>query len=222
MRYIITEILLVIATLSIEGRDLSLADILRLNYMNSNYWEWLTSDSLLYNPIIQEFAVNQEEDTIFITCYENIQDQIGVTLWNRSQGVNAYKNCFTDSTFYVRKTNINQLDSDEKILINWDIDTIKRFYEKRVPPIQCFIHRIVIHNKKLKIDTIGFYELSYSKDLWIKERETKYSQTYNNRKSMDSITEPQRTETPHPKEPSRSILQRIIDWFRNLWKSIFG
>lgn len=222
MRYIITEILLVIATLFIEGRDLSLADILRLNYMNSNYWEWLTSDSLLYNPIIQEFAVNQEEDTIFITCYENIQDQIGVTLWNRSQGVNAYKNCFTDSTFYVRKTNINQLDSDEKILINWDIDTIKRFYEKRVPPIQCFIHRIVIHNQKLKIDTIGFYKLSYSKDLWIKERETKYSQTYNNRKSMDSITEPQRTETPHPKEPSRSILQRIIDWFRNIWKSIFG
>ncbi|MDE5827683.1 MAG: hypothetical protein K2G00_06840 [Duncaniella sp.] len=229
MKYtkVIISVTLIIAAFTVNGRDLSLADMIQLNHLNSNYWEWLTSDSLLSHSIIQDFIINQKEDTIFIDCFEESGGSINVIIWNKIQTLSVGKKDITDSTFIIRKISTQEdywhSKNDKNLLKDWNIDSLQKLFGPRSPIIRHFVHRFVINEKGLKVDTAGFYPQGIDKERWVKDSEAKYSISRNDNKDMGVEKKNyDRTDKIVVKEPTRSLWQRIVDWFRGLWKAIFG
>ena len=227
MKLIITIIISLLATpvFTVNGRDLSLPDIINLHLMNSNYWEWVTSDALLSHPIIKEFKINQKEDTIFLKFYEGDVGQISVAIWNNSQGLSAEKKDLIDSLVTISRFTIDKNAPVNRFMREWKIDSIRGIYEGRVPLSRYTMQRIIIRNGKITLDTFHVDPIypPIPREYWVKLSETEYDESRQSK--IDSIHQSdlqQKDNTLSPKQSSLSWWERIVDWFRRLWKAIFG
>lgn len=203
---------------------------------------WAMNDSILSIPITMNIHINEQCDTIYVLdrIHDNRTDLHCINVWkNNGSKIITY----TDST-----VTVHQKSSKSRVYYNliksWETDLLRHIGNEAqrniTPSTKHYLARIIFHNGASKVDTVSFYNLGEVERLTkhqldsLKEmiRQKKVFENIDSTKSenlndsiprADTLNNPvKELSSPLGQKSPLSILQRIIDWLLNLWKSIFG
>ena len=223
MKYKISFLLLVLVINS-GMAAVSLSGLIRMCPLSSHNWKWLINDSILNNSYFQDFPIHAI-DTVFIIGYHS-DGLSNIILWNNQQQIKF-------SEIGSMKVQEFQPDWYSDLLYAWNIDSLRKLSGNVGPKQLHYVHRFILLGNLVKVDTLilnrPIMMPNIIKGKYVKENPSKVKDSlFNDIKlnntpiSDDSTNNKTNIETASQHEISKSIWQRIIDWFRNLWKSIFG
>lgn len=200
------------------------------------------NDSILSTPMPEDLRVNEQNDTLYIDNIVNEGSRRYIRVWsNKSPRVLVY----TDSAISSYNVSEREPNVYKNLVKSWDTNLLRHIGYEAQPEITLsvthYLARIIFHKGAAQIDTVSFFNLGDVERLTdhqldslrevirlnklsAKTDSVKYQ---TNKDSIpSSITEKSGIEkdspTINPRQPSPSLWQRIIDWFRRLWKAIFG
>lgn len=205
----------------------SLAELIRMNRMTESGWDWLMSDSLYHNPELKNFEINQNSDTIFIDLTETNEGDYTMAgkAWNRVNRVyfNIKSKVGQVEKFSKNKWSGDTLDWYKNLLYKWDIDSLRKLEGRYSPIRRHYVVRMIINDDKITVDKASFYQPDTPYEL-LSERDKMARDNYNKRvEEYEKEKQRIREKLQLAKDvQSKSIWQRIADWFVSLWHSIFG
>lgn len=202
----------------------SLSGLIKMCPLSNYNWKWLTNDSILNNSYFQDFPI-QAIDTVFIIGYHS-DGLSNIILWNNQQQIKF-------SEIGSMKVQEFQPDWYSDLLYAWNIDSLRKLSGNVGPKQLHYVHRFILLGNLVKVDTLilnrPIMMPNIIKGKYVKENPSKVKDSLfndiklnNTQISDDSTNNKTNIETTSQHEISKSIWQRIIDWFLNLWKSIFG
>lgn len=195
-------------------------------------------DSILSSSKILTFPINEQSDTIYV---EFVGPQGGTSsqmnIWNNdNKGLYAYN----EKVFHV------QYDSNvyRGLVASWEPELLVKIGEMNNPLnehayVYRYLSRIIIDNGKIRMDTVSFRPLYLLDNLTnsqldsiraVVKKESLARQVHADSlaKLSESIgvindsTASGKSDIQHQPSSPKTLWQRIVDWFRNLWHSIFG
>ena len=223
--------------------SVTIPDLIRMNRLKDmRWWDCLMEDSLYNDPYLRKFPINQS-DTIFIefkdTDLENFEN-LFVNIWNNTNEtkikIEPLQGYGYAPGWYSLESKHTEFDWYKALLTAWDIDSLRKLRVQISPTIRYYVHRFIITGTHLKIDTAFFYlpgtpfeeytELereSYLKKLRIRQIEDSIRNAdecaFLARRKAFKATQKSLDVSSYA---TRSIWQRIADWFRSVWEWLFG
>lgn len=198
------------------------------------------NDSILSIPMPDDFCVDEGNDTIYVDNIIFERSRRFISVWkNNSPRILNY----TDSTVSAY-SNSKELSVYHNLIKSWDTELLKYIGNEAQPEITLILThhltRIILDKGATRIDTVVFSNLGDIERLTHHQLDS-LREVIRQKKLMekDSIDETYAdnvvnlTDSIPPstnandaiatkEEPSRSLWQRIVDWFRRLWEAIFG
>lgn len=228
MRYITFLSLLILSTTGIFCQVL-LSDLLHKRYEFFSQWQWapyLLDSALINHKIIHDFSINQKGDTIFVLYLLSDEGHENVKIWN---GKNAYWIKPINDTVCIEKVrNASKKNYEFSTLIpNWETDVLRylgnttQVYDGSTT----YITRYIVKDDKITIDTVHYTTFYFTNEEMDSIRETLYFAKHTKLiPTSIQLDEGKTVSTQSPNMHSlpKTLWQRIVDWFRNLWHSIFG
>lgn len=197
--------------------SVTLPDLIKLNYLKD--WDWLVADTFNNYSRFREFPINQVSYTIFLLCY--FGENAKATVWNRIQTIR-----FGEYSDIIIQRHEPTWYSD--LLYDWNIDSLRKLRKDVTPEIRHYVHRFIITDGRIKVDTAFFYKPGIPDELLPKKRQIGHDSSFYRTKSpndlciYDKNSDNCSKKSINQKKPPQSLWQRIVDWFRRLWKAIFG
>ncbi|MDE6431200.1 MAG: hypothetical protein K2K65_08535 [Duncaniella sp.] len=207
---------------------------------------WAIDDSILSVPITGYMPINEQRDTIYVLdgMRDNRPHLHWINVWkNNNPKVVKY----TDST--VSSYDKSQSYSKESgvyhsLIRSWETDLLRHIGNEAqrniIPTLEQYLVRIIFENGATRVDTVSFYDLGdiekFTHHQLDSLREVIRQKKQMEKDSMDGTYSDNVVSLPDSippstnandaiatkEEPTRSLWQRIVDWFLGLWKAIFG
>lgn len=219
--------------------SVTVPDLIRLNRLkDKGWWKWLMDDSLYNDPCLRKFPINHESDTIFIQFTDSELQH--VEIWNEKNEIimnlDQSKLCEHAPGWYSLKFNPTEHSWYTALLKAWDIDSLRKLRVEMCPVTHHYVHRFIITGTHLKIDTASFYHPGTPFEEYTElERESflknlRITQIEDSIRNADECAFLARRKAFKAAQKSldisssatRSIWQRIADWFRSVWQWLFG
>ncbi len=231
MKLLFFVILLLLPQCSLAERNLF--DLLKI-HCNWIQKERFDSWMLVSDKQIHKFPINWEKDTIYITSWYANGGGEGTFIWNNKQNLNIYP----DTIFTIHEYGTPPYHRHivaYNLYSNWDVDVLKHlgreYYAegKVTPTYHSYLTRIIIENGNVRVDTATYLSPDLDEIRTQKQldsiREIVHLINNTNLIKTSYLKENNKTDNDNSNTQSpqhKSIWQRIIEWFCNLWKSIFG
>lgn len=193
-----------------------------MNYVRDKTWDWLMTDSLYAGINGYTFLIDEKSDTIFMDCVSS-DDRRNVGIWNRNNYLSFGKERLEMNVEFRLNSKYKGEEWYDKLLRKWDIDSLRNLRANTSPVIKHFVHRIIIYDGHIKIDTAQFFQPGTPWEL-LNDDERAAQEKYeaNIQKWEEEKRRVMAKLEQERKDASKSIWRRIVDWFSNLWHSIFG
>ena len=208
--------------------------------------EWIFSDKILTDNLIMNFKI-REIDTIYIDNIRNDEGRRSLNMWHSGELIEY--TVLPDTVFQYQLLKNKDYYKNEmalrRLLSSWERDLIRHIGNEAQqhirPTITHYLSRIIINHGTTKIDTVKFHALGEIGELTNNQLDSlreviRLNKLYAKTDSLNHQTEKDSlfttitgkkdiekvSPTINPPQSSPSIWQRIVDWFRKLWKAIFG
>lgn len=199
--------------------------------------ELLFMDSVLAYEPLRKFPINEKTDTVYIeSSYIDEGRVTGVVIWNKECYLPIFHGIWRNNKSYLEKTEkiIKREKNYFELVNNWETKVLKRigdeFYARCMVSPGCvyYLTRMILHNGVQRIDTTRYHRLGNINELTAFQLDSIRQcvaalppEKLSDREAPVSIGQEKESCT-EPKAAPKSIWQRIVDWFSNLWRSIFG
>ncbi|MDE6090568.1 MAG: hypothetical protein K2G41_07675 [Duncaniella sp.] len=196
-------------------------------------------DSILYNDTSEDIYINEQNDTVYVVDVVHDNRLHWINVWNSKTFIH-----YTDSTVSISKSPENSTVYNNLIKL-WETDLVRLIGNEAqchiVPTTEHYLARIIFHKGATQIDTVSFLNLGDIEKLTNHQLDSlreviRLNKLYAKADSVEYQTDidsipstvakkndvEKDSRTINPQQPSLSWWQRIVDWFRRLWRAIFG
>lgn len=201
-------------------------------------YEWLLNSSVRSSSLIKDFPINEKADTIYVKANESGGRLPFILIWKNDRvrhSIAIYSG--GEDTIVVdgvvKYAKFSHVDVYQELIANWEPEVLKFIGEENYFPGIGTNHlmRVVVENGSMRNDTTTYWPYSSLQDI-PKEQLDSIRQTCLLANSTNLIIRKNAYKNYYPynirpnaesaPDNSKSIWQRIAEWFIRLWHSIFG
>lgn len=232
MRSLFILLLLIVSPIRLFG-EISLPAFIELHCakfkLDINF-NWMLKPIILSNSNILTFPVSQDNDTVYIQSLYTVNTSEEFTwIWNNDRRIlTVYPR-----TVYTEDTTMKKYKFDNphsQLILNWEPDVLNylghAYYADRVGyRTIAYLSRIIVENGNVKCNTVGYSWFNKYFDHYTQEQlDSVRAQVriINQGKYMKIVKKTTQKSLDVSSYATRSIWQRIADWFRGVWKCLFG
>ncbi|MDE5905412.1 hypothetical protein [Duncaniella sp.] len=189
---------------------------------------WMLRPIILFNSNILTFPINQDNDTVFIQSlyFWGTEESVCARIWNNNRRVFVGK--------YVTIEKKHEYDDLHlQLILNWEPDVLKYlsklYCDDRKNVVDghstAYLSRIIVENGNVKCNTVMYpwfdkYFNHYTQEQLDSVREK--VRIINQGEYMKIVKKTTQKSLDVSSYATRSIWQRIADWFRSVWEWLFG
>ncbi len=236
MRSLFILLLLIVSPIRLLG-EISFPAFIELHCAkyDRDDFKWMLDPIILSDSKVLSYPINHKQDTVYIEYVRPSGDGPIVIIWNNRpynytyvklqyRSVMISPPAYTGNKFYAIK----------QLLSNWETDVLKYVGKKyhsgnNVMPYCCvYMTRIIIEKGNITCDTVTYDDTGGELYYYTQEQldslraEVRLIHQADSIKADSIKAAAQQTVQGPPAQTHRSIWQRIADWFRGVWKCLFG